>query len=111
MIEFHNTRIGRQFIDGTIPKLVDTLERIAKALEFQMKLNEEFREAVEVNKEQMGTDPLLDKEGEFEREYLNIDAWIVKHMEGDYAQSEAASMVLSDCVIHLLEELKERRGG
>ena len=32
-IEFHATRMGAQFFNGTVPKLINTLNRIAAALE------------------------------------------------------------------------------
>ena len=35
--EFYETRGGRQFIDGTMPRIAKALERIADALEAQNK--------------------------------------------------------------------------
>jgi len=32
-IEFHSTRMGNQFFNGTVPKLINTLTRIAAVLE------------------------------------------------------------------------------
>jgi len=33
MPDFHETRMGRRFIEGTMPKIANALERIADALE------------------------------------------------------------------------------
>lgn len=37
MIKFHETVRGKRFFDGQLPKLINTLERIANALEKQDK--------------------------------------------------------------------------
>lgn len=33
--EFHETRMGLRFFEGTLPRIADALERIAEALEAQ----------------------------------------------------------------------------
>jgi hypothetical protein len=33
MITFFNTRMGQKFIESTVPRMADALERIARALE------------------------------------------------------------------------------
>lgn len=33
MIEFHNTKLGRRFIESTMPRIADSLERIAARME------------------------------------------------------------------------------
>lgn len=46
MAEFHNTKIGRQFLDGTMPELVRTLKGIEKCLKEDLERRAQF-EAVE----------------------------------------------------------------
>ena len=40
MPEFHDTKMGRYFYDGSVPKLIRALERIADALEKQNALKD-----------------------------------------------------------------------
>lgn len=106
MIEFHNTGIGRKFFEGTLPQLTRTLERIAGAMERQLEIHDEFHKAVNEAAEE---DPLLQKDNQYEAEYMEIDSFVGEHFPEDYQQAEWADMQLCDFVKGLLQELKERR--
>jgi len=40
MMDFYNCRGGRQFIDGTVPRAIEAMNRLAKATERQNELKE-----------------------------------------------------------------------
>ena len=44
MVGFHETRLGRIFLESTMPRIADALERIADALEEQKRLNQPFED-------------------------------------------------------------------
>lgn len=102
MIEFHNTGMGRKFIEGTIPELVHTLKRIAVAME----KNLEYQKCSPDE-----DDPLLQKDNQFEAEYLEIDRIIMEEFTDDYRLGEGSDMLLSQLVGLMLNELKARREG
>ena len=100
MIEFFQTAMGRKFFEGTMPKLANTLERIAAALEKQL----EFQAASPPE-----DDPLVQKDDQYQAEYMEIDRFVGEIFPEDYEQGEWANMQLCDFVKGLLQELKERR--
>ena len=52
MPEFHETKMGRYFYDGNVPRLIRALERIADALEKQNEMKDkEVKESKKVKTE------------------------------------------------------------
>lgn len=78
-IPFHNTKMGRQFFDGTLPRLNDQLKRVADALEANKpkdsgtaEVIEKFNEWKEEQKLSASSDRMSD-----------LHSWVLEHLGDD----------------------------
>lgn len=75
-MEFHETRMGQKFFEGDIPKLIHTLERVAKALETDQVMDNVTGQIIwkrEGDDEEIKYDSTLS-----EKPFVNVDVPVVQ---------------------------------
>jgi len=88
MIEFYNTKIGRQFLDGTMPELVRTLKGIEKCLKEDLERRAQFDQVEAPLLGPRGTELHLTSRQSMPDQLSDLHSWVLEFLGDDHGSTD-----------------------